>query len=87
MLADKKGASVEDLTNTVLSHGGPAFAGTKADAVKFHDDKNLYTGVHSQGGPTTVDQIHPTASFGQAPATHEEEKAVKPKKTTAAVAS
>ena len=29
--------------------------GTKADAVKFHDDKNLYTGVYAQGGPSTVD--------------------------------
>jgi len=22
---------------------------------KFHDDKDLYTGVHKNGGPTTVD--------------------------------
>jgi len=48
-----------------LAHGGPSFAGTKADAVKFHDDQSLYTGVHAKGGPTTVDQIAPTTSFGQ----------------------
>ena len=31
---------------------------------RFHDDKNLYTGVHANGGPTNVDSIHPVASFG-----------------------
>jgi len=31
------------------------FTGTKTDKVKFHDDKNLYTGVYAQGGPSTVD--------------------------------
>jgi len=35
--------------------GGPVFTGTKAEAVKYHDDKNLYTGVYAQGGPSTVD--------------------------------
>lgn len=35
--------------------GGPAFHGTVADKVKFHDDKNLYTGVYKNGGPTNVD--------------------------------
>lgn len=30
--------------------------GTKAEANKFHDDKNLYTGVHAKGGPSTVDR-------------------------------
>lgn len=35
--------------------GGPVFTGTKADAVKYHDDKSLYTGVYAQGGPSTVD--------------------------------
>jgi len=23
--------------------------------VKYHDDKSLYTGVHANGGPSTVD--------------------------------
>ncbi len=40
----------------VLKAGGPAFTGTKADKVKFHDDKSLYTGVHAKGGPSTVDK-------------------------------
>jgi hypothetical protein len=81
MFAEKKGASVEDVTMTILSHGGPVFSGTKADAVKFHDDKNLYTGVYAQGGPTNVDSIHPVASFGQAPAKEEEKKSTTKKST------
>lgn len=39
-----------------MKTGGPKFAGTKADHVKFHDDKNLYTGVYAKGGPTNVDR-------------------------------
>lgn len=34
---------------------GPVLTGTKAEANKFHDDKSLYTGVHANGGPSTVD--------------------------------
>ncbi|KAL8450300.1 hypothetical protein Emag_003323 [Eimeria magna] len=34
---------------------GPILYGTKADNVRFHDDKTTYTGVHKMGGPTTVD--------------------------------
>ncbi len=29
--------------------------GTQAEAVRFHDDKDAYTGVHAHGGPSTVD--------------------------------
>ena len=29
--------------------------GTKAQANKFHDDKDQYTGVHARGGPSTLD--------------------------------
>ncbi len=38
-----------------MNAGGPTYSGTKADAVKYHDDKNLYTGVYAKGGPTNVD--------------------------------
>jgi len=55
LVATKRGCSAEDVHGIVLSNGGPKFAGTKADAVKFHDDKSLYTGVHGKGGPSTVD--------------------------------
>ena len=38
-----------------MEAGGPTFSGTKADAVKYHDDKSQYTGVYAKGGPSTVD--------------------------------
>ena len=53
--ATKKGITFEKLQDSILAVGGPVFTGTKTDKVKFHDDKTLYTGVHAQGGPTTVD--------------------------------
>ena len=53
--ATKKGATLEAVQSKVAASKGPILAGTKADAVKFHDDKNLYTGVYAQGGPSTVD--------------------------------
>jgi DNA-binding phage protein len=54
-IATKKGVSAEDVSNHICSTGGPKFAGTKADFVKFHDDKSTYTGVYAKGGPTNVD--------------------------------
>ena len=46
MIAYQKGASYESVAKTVISFGGPVNKGTKADAVKFHDDKNLWTGAY-----------------------------------------
>lgn len=81
MIAEKKGATADDLQNAILSVGGPKFQGTEAGYNKFHDDKSQYTGVYANGGPTNVDSINPTASFGQAPARDDEEvKEVAPKK-------
>lgn len=54
-LAKKKKITAEALEQKILSTGGPVFSGTKAEANKFHDDKSLYTGVHANGGPSTVD--------------------------------
>ena len=43
----KKGITLDQLKAKIAkSGGGPKFAGTKADAVKFHDDKSLWTGVY-----------------------------------------
>ena len=47
-LAEKKGVGFDDLADKVLSTGGPTYAGTKADKVKFHDDKSLYTGMYGK---------------------------------------
>lgn len=54
--AKKKKVPLGDLTAAICAVGGPVFAGTKTDKVKFHDDKSLYTGVYAQGGPTNVDK-------------------------------
>lgn len=54
LIAAKKGKDVNDIISVVESSGGPVLYGTKADAVKFHDDKSTYTGVHTRGGPESV---------------------------------
>jgi len=53
--AQKKGISESQLQQIVVSSHGPVLTGSKAEAVKYHDDKSLYTGVHAKGGPSTVD--------------------------------
>uniref|UniRef100_A0A0A9W6G5 Tubulin polymerization-promoting protein family member 2 n=1 Tax=Lygus hesperus TaxID=30085 RepID=A0A0A9W6G5_LYGHE len=40
----------------MITSSSPEAHGTKADNVKFHDDKTLYTGVYKAGGPTNVDR-------------------------------
>ncbi len=55
LAATKKGVNYETIVQMVCKTGGPKFNGTKADYVKFHDDKSLYTGVYANGGPTNVD--------------------------------
>ena len=53
--ATKKGITKAELVKRIEAVGGPKFQGTKAEYVKFHDDKSTYTGVHVNGGPSTVD--------------------------------
>lgn len=55
-MSAKKGLTPEELGAKICSAGGPTFSGTVAQANKFHDDKNLYTGVYKNGGPSTVDE-------------------------------
>jgi len=50
-----KEAAVKKLYELIAGSGGPQANATKADFVKFHDDKSLYTGVYARGGPTNVD--------------------------------
>ena len=54
-IAKKKGTTLEAIKEVIEKHGAATYAGTKADYVKFHDDKTTYTGVYARGGPTTVD--------------------------------
>ena len=52
--AAKRGEDMAALEASILSVGGPVFSGTQAEAVRFHDDTDQYTGVHAHGGPSTV---------------------------------
>ena len=54
-IAKKKGTTKAKIEEQIKSHGAATYSGTKADYVKFHDDKSQYTGVYARGGPTTVD--------------------------------
>mmetsp|Transcript_47800 Transcript_47800/g.116365 ORF Transcript_47800/g.116365 Transcript_47800/m.116365 type:complete len:158 (-) Transcript_47800:202-675(-) len=40
----------------IIKSGGPSYSNgtTKADFVKFHDDKSTYTGIYLNGGPSTT---------------------------------
>ena len=56
LIAQKKGLATSELIQIVSNSKGPVLSGTKTEAVRFHDDKSLYTGVHANGGPSTVDK-------------------------------
>mmetsp|Transcript_152762 Transcript_152762/g.265400 ORF Transcript_152762/g.265400 Transcript_152762/m.265400 type:complete len:362 (-) Transcript_152762:81-1166(-) len=45
-IAAKKQCSTGDLQDLISDSEGPVMHGTKADAVRFHDDKTTYTGSH-----------------------------------------
>ncbi|KAG2437244.1 hypothetical protein HXX76_005907 [Chlamydomonas incerta] len=45
-----------DVLYAKIEAASPTSNATKAEAVKFHDDKNLYTGVYKNGGPTNIDK-------------------------------
>ena len=53
-----------DLEAKILASGGKTLTGTKAQANKFHDDKDQYTGVHAHGGPSILD-TDKVADIGQ----------------------
>lgn len=55
-VAKKKGCSVSVVQRMLAESAGPILNATKAEANKFHDDKNLYTGVHAAGGPSLIDK-------------------------------
>ncbi|CAK9004554.1 ADP-ribosylation factor 1 [Durusdinium trenchii] len=55
---------VEDVMQKVADSAGPSLEGTKADAVRLHDDKQTYTGVHARGGPDSVPK-----GYGHVPGT------------------
>eukprot|EP00927_Polykrikos_kofoidii_P057180 TRINITY_DN51298_c0_g1_i1.p1 TRINITY_DN51298_c0_g1~~TRINITY_DN51298_c0_g1_i1.p1 ORF type:complete len:555 (-),score=114.36 TRINITY_DN51298_c0_g1_i1:76-1626(-) len=46
-VAKKKGCTTAEVQQMIKATGGPRFNATKADEVRFHDDKSLYTGMHN----------------------------------------
>jgi len=52
--ATKRGESKADLEAAVLASGGKTLTGTQAQATRFHDDKEAYTGVYAHGGPSSA---------------------------------
>jgi len=53
----KKLKKTNDEVEAMIASSAPSTGNaTKADAVKFHDDKDQYTGVYKAGGPTNVDR-------------------------------
>ncbi|EFJ52595.1 hypothetical protein VOLCADRAFT_85206 [Volvox carteri f. nagariensis] len=54
--AQKKGCTQAELAQKV-AEASPTSNATKAQAVKYYDDKSMFTGVHKNGGPTTVDKM------------------------------
>eukprot|EP00903_Cladosiphon_okamuranus_P014895 g13793.t1 len=56
LISEKIGKSTDDVITTIVSAKGPTTGeATVADNVRFHDDKSTFTGVHTSGGPTTLD--------------------------------
>lgn len=56
LIAEKKKKSFDAVCETVIGASGPTTNATRAEYVKFHDDKSTYTGVYAKGGPTNVDR-------------------------------
>ncbi|GIL58565.1 hypothetical protein Vafri_13508 [Volvox africanus] len=54
--AQKKGVPRADLDQRIAAVK-PTSNATQTQAVKFYDDKKLFTGVHKNGGPTTIDKM------------------------------
>mmetsp|Transcript_68885 Transcript_68885/g.128594 ORF Transcript_68885/g.128594 Transcript_68885/m.128594 type:complete len:324 (+) Transcript_68885:67-1038(+) len=51
VLAEKMDMNVCEVCEIIEEHAGPQRRFTKAEAVRFHDDKSTYTGTHVYGGP------------------------------------
>ena len=51
LVAAKKGTPLADLAGAVLAADGPSVSGTRADYVKFHDDKVSSEALNSYGFP------------------------------------
>jgi len=62
MIAEKSAKDFDDVLAMVVATGGPQLTGTPTDYVRFHDDKNTFTGTHVHGGPEAGAMGHGTAT-------------------------
>merc|ERR1719272_1486810 len=51
LVAEKKGTDACEICRIVEQSSGPILRSTKAEDVRFHDDRSTYTGTHAHGGP------------------------------------
>lgn len=57
LLSEERGYTLNQTYNAIVSTAGPQLNHvTTPEFVKYHDDKSMYTGVYSRGGPTSVDK-------------------------------
>jgi hypothetical protein len=57
-VADRKRIPLERVYAEIMKYSGPSKNNVTQVAggqTRFHDDQSLYSGVHGQGGPSTVD--------------------------------
>lgn len=47
LIAERKRLPLQDIRERVIESTRPTFHGTRAEAVRFHDDRSSYTGTHS----------------------------------------
>lgn len=76
LIAAKRGQENREIQGIVGSSDGPHLAGTKADAVRFHDDKSTYTGAHSADPSAALgrhERIHAGAEAAAAAAGEQED--------------
>lgn len=69
-IATKKGSTVQDIHATLGKGSGPVLRGTKAEAVRFHDDPSTYTGMHALNSPEPSRGAPPAERRAPAPAAH-----------------
>lgn len=57
LIAEKRRITTSEVESIILGAGGPKTSNThRAENVRFHDDKDAYTGVYRHGGPNTNDK-------------------------------
>jgi len=61
--AEARNIPLAEAVKKVISSGGPATTGTRANYVKFHDDKSTYTGVYARGGPSAIEASKGLAAY------------------------